>query len=175
MGEKELVKKAKAGDVKAFCILYDHYKDKLFNYAFYRLNSKEDAEDVVQDTALTAFEKLHKLKNDDAFSSWLFRILYCGCTKYIKNQIKNKDNDDIEDYKNAIFDRYENKLEQYEILESLSILKDEEKNIVLLSVISGFNSKEIAKITGYSAVNVRQKLKRSLAKMKKYFLQKECL
>ena len=45
---------------------------------------------------------------------------------------------------------------------------EDEKNIVLLSVVAGLQSKEIAKISGYSAGNVRQKLSRSLAKMKRY-------
>ena len=72
MDEKELVIRAKKGDIDAFCILYDNYIRKLFNYAYYKLGNSEDAEDVVQDCMLTAFEQLGKLKNPKAFSSWLF-------------------------------------------------------------------------------------------------------
>ncbi len=35
MNEVDLVKKAKLGDVKSFCALYDIYKKKLYNYAFF--------------------------------------------------------------------------------------------------------------------------------------------
>ena len=63
MDEKELVIRAKKGDIDAFCILYDNYIRKLFNYAYYKLGNSEDAEDVVQDCMLTAFEQLGKLKN----------------------------------------------------------------------------------------------------------------
>ena len=69
MDEKELVIRAKKGDIDAFCILYDNYIRKLFNYAYYKLGNSEDAEDVVQDCMLTAFEQLGKLKNPKAFSS----------------------------------------------------------------------------------------------------------
>lgn len=175
MEEKELVKRAKQGDVNAFCFLYDQYKSKLFNYAFYRLGNSFDAEDVVQDTVLTAYEQIHKLKKEDAFSSWIFKILYYGCIDYAKNQIKRKDEDNIDDYENVILCKDSNKIDCLELQQALNILKEDEKNVVLLSVVSGFNSKEIAKITGFSSANVRQKLKRSLAKMKKYFLKKECL
>lgn len=117
---------------------------------------------------LTAFEQIHKLKNPEAFSSWLFRILYCGCSANIKTQISNKSNADISNYENSI--SYDNNLEfeREELKQALNILKTDERNIVLLSVVAGFNSKEISKITGYSSGNVRQKLSRSLSKMKIY-------
>lgn len=98
MDEKELVIRAKKGDIDAFCILYDNYIRKLFNYAYYKLGNSEDAEDVVQDCMLTAFEQLGKLKNPKAFSSWLFTILYHGCMSAIKEQIKQRNTCDIEDY-----------------------------------------------------------------------------
>lgn len=102
------------------------------------------------------------------FSSWLFRILYCGCSANIKTQISNKSNADISNYENSI--SYDNNLEfeREELKQALNILKTDERNIVLLSVVAGFNSKEISKITGYSSGNVRQKLSRSLSKMKIY-------
>lgn len=168
MNEKELVIKAKKGDIDAFCTLYDHYKKKLYNYAYYKLGNSEDAEDVVQDCMLTAFEQLGKLKKPEAFSSWLFKILYHGCASAIKEQIRQRDSFDIEDYKNTL--SYDNSvdIERQELKQALDILSEDEKNIVLLSVVVGLNSKEIAKITGFTAGNVRQKLSRSLSKMKRY-------
>ncbi len=167
MNEKELVIRAKKGDIDAFCI-YDNYKRKLFNYAYYKLGNSEDAEDVVQDCMLTAFEQLGKLKNPKAFSSWLYTILYHGCISAIKQQIKQRNNSDIEDYKNTL--SYDNTadIEREELKQALNILSEDDKNIVLLSVIVGLNSKEIAKITGLTAGNVRQRLSRSLSKMKRY-------
>lgn len=168
MNEKELVIRAKKGDIDAFCILYDNYKRKLFNYAYYKLGNKEDAEDIVQDCMLTAFEQLHKLKNPKAFSSWLYTILYHGCMSIIKEQIKQRNNSDIEDYKNTLsYDNTDN-IERVELKQALNILSEDDKNIVLLSVVVGLNSKDIAKITGFTAVNVRQRLSRSLSKMKRY-------
>lgn len=168
MDEKELVIRAKKGDIDAFCILYDNYKRKLFNYAYYKLGNSEDAEDILQDCMLTAFERLGKLKNPKAFSSWLYTILYHGCMSAIKEQIKQRNNSDIENYKNTL--SYDNTadVERVELKQALNILSEDDKNIVLLSVVVGLNSKEIAKITGFTAGNVRQRLSRSLSKMKRY-------
>lgn len=168
MNEKDLVIKAKNGDIDAFCVLYDRYKRKLFNYAYYKLGNREDAEDVVQDCVLTAFEQIKNLKKAESFSSWIFAILYHGCMSAIKEQIKQRNNSDIEQYKNTL--SYENDIdfEREELKQALSILSEVDKNVVLLSVVVGLNSKEVAKITGLTAVNVRQKLSRSLSKMKRY-------
>lgn len=168
MSEKELVLKAKNGDVDAFCLLYKNYKNKLYSYAYYKLGNSADAEDAVQNCALSAFEQIDKLKKADAFSSWLFRILYCSCTALIKEQIKQRNTDDIEGYINIASLDNEKIVLQEELKQALGILREDERNIVLLSVIAGLQSKEIAKITGLSAGNVRTKLSRSLAKMKKY-------
>lgn len=69
MSEKELVLKAQAGNVDAFCILYRKYKRKLYSYAFYKLGNEQDAEDAVSDCVLSAFEQIGSLKKAEAFSS----------------------------------------------------------------------------------------------------------
>ncbi len=86
MTQAERVRQAQAGDVDAFCALYTAYQQKLFHYAYYKLGNVQDAEDVVQDCMLTAFEQLGMLKKPEAFGSWLFSILYHGCAGAIKSR-----------------------------------------------------------------------------------------
>lgn len=168
MTEKDLVKKAISGDVDAFCSLYDKYKTKLFNYAYYKLGNTQDAEDVVQDCMLTAYEQIGKLKKPEAFSSWIYTILYHGCVSAVKEQALKRSHSDIEEYSNVI--SYDNDInfEREEIKQALSILSEDDQSIILLSVVVGLKSKEVAKITGLTSGNVRQRLSRSLSKMKRY-------
>lgn len=168
MTEKDLVKKAISGDVDAFCSLYDKYKTKLFNYAYYKLGNTQDAEDVVQDCMLTAYEQIGKLKKPEAFSSWIYTILYHGCVSAVKEQALKRNHSDIEEYSNII--SYDNDInfEREEIKQALSILSEDDQSIILLSVVVGLKSKEVAKITGLTSGNVRQRLSRSLSKMKRY-------
>lgn len=165
--EKELVELAQKGDETAFCTLYELYAKKLYNYAMFRLSDPYDAEDAVQSCMLTAFEQIGKLKKAEAFSAWIFKILYHSCVALIKEQAQKRETDDIDDYLHLSSGESEKLIRRSEVHDALAVLTQDEQSIVLLSVIGGLKSKEIAKITGYSPGNVRQKLSRSLAKMKK--------
>lgn len=72
MTQAERVRQAQAGDVDAFCALYTAYQQKLFHYAYYKLGNVQDAEDVVQDCMLTAFEQLGMLKKPEALGRGYF-------------------------------------------------------------------------------------------------------
>lgn len=102
MTEKELVLCAQAGDVDAFCTLYDRYKRKLYNYAYYKLGNTQDAEDAVQDCMLAAYARLEQLKKAEAFAAWLYAILYHGCMAGIKAQIARREQADIDAYANSL-------------------------------------------------------------------------
>lgn len=168
MNEKELVRQAKAGDKSAFCTLYGLYKDRLYRYAFYRLGNKDDALDAVSDTIVCAFEEIKELRKPDAFSAWLFKIHRITCSDCVKQQIKQRETANIEDYRNSTDLSHGFESAASELNEALGILTEDEKEIVLLSVIAGFTSKEIAKINGMTAGGVRSKLSRSLTKMRSF-------
>ncbi|MGN0521459.1 MAG: RNA polymerase sigma factor [Eubacterium sp.] len=168
MPDKQLIISAKNGDKDAFCELYSLYKGKLYHYAFYRLKNEEDAKDAVQDCIVSAFAQIRNLRNPDAFCSWIFRILYCACNAIIKNQIQQRQSESIDDFNNDAALSTEDDYTSTELKQALGILKDDEKDIVLLAVVAGFKSREIAKITGMTPGSVRSKLSRSLAKMKNF-------
>lgn len=168
MKENELVKRAKAGDKDAFCRLYSLYKNRLYRYAYYKLGNVEDAQDAVSDCIVSAFEQIKSLRNANAFSSWIFKILHSACSRYVKLQIQQRECENIDTARsssNLFITIDENKTELCQALESLN---GDEKDIVLLSVVAGFTSKEISKVTGLTAGSVRSKLSRSLSKMKNF-------
>ena len=71
----QLLDRCRAGDIKAQFSLYKAYSAAMFNLAMRLLNNKMDAEDILQDSFITAFEKLPELKSNQAFGSWLRRIV----------------------------------------------------------------------------------------------------
>lgn len=162
MCEKDLVKSARAGDKDAFCELYALYKDRLYRYAFYKLGNAEDAQDAVSDCIVSAYEQMKNIRNASSFSSWIFSILHATCTKYVKLQIKQRESKSIEST-NLFFNFNQ---ESHELLSALEQLNQNEQDIILLSVVAGFTSKEIAKVMNMTAGSVRSKLSRSLAKMR---------
>ena len=65
---------AKDGDLAAFEVLYKQYASMLFHIARRMMRSKEDAEDVVQESFQLAFIHLQSFKGGSRFSTWLARI-----------------------------------------------------------------------------------------------------
>lgn len=164
MDEKALVKGAKAGDKNAFCQLYMAYNNKLYRYAYYKLGNADDAQDAVSDCIVEAFESIHTLKNEGAFSSWIFKIMYRSICSAIKTQSANSKLDEIDNANVSYTISYESA----ELREALSKLSQEEQDIVLLSIVGGYSSKDISNIMGIKPATIRSKQSRALNKMREF-------
>lgn len=164
MDERILAKKAKSGDKESFAKLYTLYKDRLYRYAFFKLRSETDAMDAVSDCICEAYKCIYSLRNPDAFSSWIFRILYRSCSRYVKEQAQSRENAELDENTAS----YTEDFIKPELSEALATLSEEDKDIVLLSTVAGYTSKEIAKILGLKANTVRSRLSRSLKKLREF-------
>lgn len=72
--ESALVAKAKAGDAQAFSDLVNHYERKIYRLAKHITQNDEDAEDVLQETFLKAYEHLENFQGNSKFYTWIVRI-----------------------------------------------------------------------------------------------------
>jgi RNA polymerase sigma-70 factor (ECF subfamily) len=72
--EMALVRAAKAGDISAFEQLVRRYDRNVFRIAQHITQNREDAEDVVQDAFLKAYENLARFQEQSKFYTWLVRI-----------------------------------------------------------------------------------------------------
>jgi RNA polymerase sigma-70 factor (ECF subfamily) len=72
--ELALVTRARAGDMRAFSDLVSRYDRKIFRLAKHITQSDEDAEDVLQETFLKAFEHLAEFQGNSKFYTWIVRI-----------------------------------------------------------------------------------------------------
>ncbi len=72
--EGPLVAQAKAGDDRAFSELVRHYERRIFRLAKHITQSDEDAEDVLQESFLKAYENLDRFQGNSKFYTWLVRI-----------------------------------------------------------------------------------------------------
>lgn len=69
-----LVRRVKNGDAAAFPLLYDFFAKKVYNFVYRMLASREEAEDITQDTFLIVYRELKALRKDDQFEAWVYRI-----------------------------------------------------------------------------------------------------
>jgi RNA polymerase sigma-70 factor, ECF subfamily len=72
--ESQLVTQSREGDTTAFNELVRRYEGKIFRLAQHVTQNKEDAEDVLQETFLKAYEHLDQFKGDSKFYTWIVRI-----------------------------------------------------------------------------------------------------
>lgn len=74
--DEELVHRAQNGDSAAFDEIVERHKGAVFRAALAALRNREDAEDVTQETFITAFRKLHTFRGDSQVRTWLSRIAW---------------------------------------------------------------------------------------------------
>src|SRR5215468_3702240 len=72
--ESVLVTQAREGDMQAFSTLVQRYDGKIFRLAMHVTQNREDAEDVLQETFMKAYEHLDQFKGDSKFYTWIVRI-----------------------------------------------------------------------------------------------------
>ena len=72
---RRLVKRAQGGDADAFVQMIEGNRQSLYKVAVCYVKNPEDAADIIQDTILTAFEKIGDLRQPKYFRTWLIRLL----------------------------------------------------------------------------------------------------
>jgi len=74
--ERDLIRRALAGDKEALAGLFRRYEQRLFNTVYRLLGNEKDAQQVVQETFIKAYESLREFRGDRQFFTWLYRIAY---------------------------------------------------------------------------------------------------
>ena len=73
-GDRELVERAQKGDGAAFAQLVERHQRQLYRLALRMTGSEADAQEVLQEAFLNAYQKLPLFRGEAQFSSWLYRI-----------------------------------------------------------------------------------------------------
>src|SRR5256886_4860084 len=73
-GDRELVERAQKGDGAAFAQLVERHQRQLYRLALRMTGSEADAQEVLQEAFLNAYQKLPNFRGEAQFSSWLYRI-----------------------------------------------------------------------------------------------------
>ncbi len=81
-----LVQAAQAGDLGAFEALVNRYEKRVYSNAFRILQHQQDAEDVTQQTFLSALQHLSQFRGDATFGTWLMRISTHAALKIIRKR-----------------------------------------------------------------------------------------
>ncbi|NOY88425.1 MAG: RNA polymerase sigma factor [FCB group bacterium] len=179
MNERELVKRAKAGDYDAFTTLVNDNKNKIYSLAIKMIGNTEDAEDIVQETLLKAIDNIDRFREESSFGTWLYSIALNQARALLTKQ-KQTDLKPIEEYlptksaedlhKKSIPNLFEWKdphkeLEDEELKKIIDKVIDslpwKYKEVFLLRYLEELPIKEIAKIINESVASTKSRVLRA--------------
>ena len=179
IGDKELVARAQVGEMDAFEALTNRYERRVYSLALRILRQEQDAEDVTQQTFLSALENLNGFRGDASFATWLLRIATHAALKVIRKQkgldmisleeaTEETDSYDTIPHPEYIADWRQSpeelvrKNELQRLLDNaLAKLDDKHRLVFLLRDVEGLSVKETAEALGLSEANTKVRLLRA--------------
>ncbi|MBE0653558.1 MAG: sigma-70 family RNA polymerase sigma factor [Bacteroidales bacterium] len=151
---RESIERSKKGDVRAQYELYTLYSKAMYNICLRMLNSREDAEDALQDAFCEIFDKLNTFRFESAFGAWVKRIVVNTCINKLKKKRPELSFTEAENgwmaEESEVPDRDETKHTAERILQSISLLPEGYRIIFNLHLLEGYDHTEISQILGIS-------------------------
>lgn len=168
-------------DATQFKSLVRRYQNRIYNAAFRILGSKDEAEEVTQDTFLRVHQGLDRFREQASFSSWIFRITHNLCVDLVRAKQRKaglkvvsfdpqstQSEDELYDSANSVSQiadpmlspaQLVDAVEQQEVIQKyLMELPENQRTAIVLHDIEGFQYQEIAEILGTSVGTVRSRI-----------------
>lgn len=175
--EQELIKRAQKGDGEAFGGLYDHYSQAIFRFIAIRVTEREEAEDILHEVFLSAWQKLpNYVAKGFPFSSWLYRIARNRVIDYYRTKKAHVRIDDpLSDLRDQLPDEQQPRADvELDITLSLekaqaaiSQLSSDQQEIIILRFVEDLSPKEVALILGKKEGAIRTIQFRAIQALKK--------
>ena len=178
--ESVLVAEAKAGSYEAFEELVNRYEKKIYRLGLNLTGNPEDAEDMLQETFLKAFEHLSDFREDSRFYTWIVRIaINQGLMKLRKRrnskevQMEDISNDDGEVIPRDFADWRPNPEQELERTELETILQNAARSLPMtfrtvffLRDVEGLSTEETAEMLNLSEGAVKARLFRASLRLR---------
>lgn len=164
---EDLLLQCISGNQRAQLEVYNRYYKAMFNTAVRIVKDSYVAEDIMQESFLSAFTKLESLKELATFGSWLKRIVINNSVYYYHKNNKNNDVplDDVmykvEDHQGVSEDYEFTNLKAAQVLETMKTLKDNYQIGLTLHLIEGYDYEEICDIMNITYANCRTMISRA--------------
>lgn len=160
-------------DPEAFAELYDIYARRIYSFVFFKVSSREEAEDITSEVFLKAWRQINEKKKIDSFSGLLYKVARNCVIDLYRSKSKNKEFLSVDDEMTMELGDEERwkkdlgkRLEAEKIIQVLQKLKQEYREVVALRYVDEMEISEIAEITGKGHIAIRVTLHRGLKKLK---------
>lgn len=170
---QEIIDQCKEGSQKAQFQLYKLYYKAMYSVSLRIVNNEMEAEDVMQEAFLKAFEKMSTYKGEVSFGAWLKRIVVNRSLDHLKKrkvqfEEVNEGTTQIADYQMKI-----KEVNTKVLKEAIQNLSDGYRVVLSLYLIEGYDHDEISQILGITNSASRTQLLRAKNKLKELLKGKE--
>lgn len=152
--------------------VYNRYQNAMYNVAVRIVKNTAEAEDVMQESFITAFDKLKTFKGDATFGAWLKRIVINNSISQYKKSKRyvelpsEKFSEDVVDEDGYAEEDYA-KLKASKIMQTMDELHESYRQILTLHLIEGYDYEEICDIMQISYANCRTLISRAKESLRK--------
>jgi RNA polymerase sigma-70 factor (ECF subfamily) len=181
--DRRLIQECLKGRSAAYGELVRRYQDRLFNTVYRLVDNADDANDVVQEAFISAYQSLESFKGDAQFFTWLYRIAMNAAIS-LKRKRKvalsietgSKGDLSIDPIDETAFNQPGDLIEQQEqeaqLKDALNKLSPEHKAVLILKDIEGQKYEVIAEILQVPIGTIRSRLHRARMELRE-LMQKE--
>ncbi|HUH47276.1 MAG TPA: RNA polymerase sigma factor [Arenibacter sp.] len=164
-----LVQQCLTGNRAAQLEIYDRYYKGMYNVSLRIVKDSAVAEDVMQESFLSALTKLDTFKGEVSFGAWLKRIVINNSIQQYKKQLKRQETDlsdvlyKVEDNDGYVpgSDSGVDGLKAQKVIDTMKLLKDNYRVSLTLHLIEGYDYKEVSEIMNISYANCRTIISRA--------------
>ncbi len=156
LNDKEIIDSVKRGNTADFSLLIKRYKDRAYSLLRRMLKNDMDAEEVLQDCFLKAFNALKDFRNEAQFSTWFYKIVYNTAITTINSKKRKIEQEmtsidehyNLSVYDNEIYSTTENR--QDYIIKMVEKLPIRSALVTILFYVDGLSLDEISRVLGTS-------------------------
>lgn len=167
--EADIVARAQTGDSEAFGLLYDHYLDPIYRFIYYKVFSRELAEDLTSDVFLKALGRLSSYNSERGrLNSWLYQIARNSVVDYYRTKKETLPIDDVFDlgHDERIPEQFDALAGLAKIEEYLRTLPARQREIITLRIWEGKSFDEIAELLGGTEGSAKMAFSRSIRQLR---------
>ncbi|MGB6153927.1 MAG: RNA polymerase sigma factor [Pricia sp.] len=168
-----LLQQCLEGKQQAQLAVYNLYHKAMYNTSLRIVKNGDAAEDVMQESFLKAFTKLHTFKGEVTFGAWLKRIVINNSIQHYRKQQKMNEValDEVlykvEDNEAGVPDHAFTELKAQKVMETMARLKDNYRISLTLHLVEGYDYAEVCRIMNISYANCRTTISRAKDSLRK--------
>jgi RNA polymerase sigma factor (sigma-70 family) len=165
---RDIIERCKKGNRKAQFELYRLYSKAMYNICLRILNHPMDAEDLLQNSFMDVFSKLHTFRYQSSIGAWIKRIVVNNCINHLKkNRIYFEELDDRHTaFGTPPVEPKEQSLEVAHVKRAMKSLPDGYRVVFSLYLFEGYDHKEIASILNISEATSKSQYSRAKKKLR---------